>query len=61
MVQHYPEQALWVANLKGFTGCRDVIIHQYARVNNEIVWEAVHLHLPGLRAMVIERKAELGF
>jgi uncharacterized protein with HEPN domain len=61
LVHHFPEQTEWVASLRDFTGFRDVIIHQYAKVNNEIVWEAVHIHLPALRAMVLQRKAELGF
>lgn len=41
-------------------GFRDVLIHQYFRVDLEIVWALVELRAAGLRADVARLLAELG-
>lgn len=41
-------------------GFRDVLIHQYFRVDLEIVWALVELRVAGLRADVARLLAELG-
>lgn len=45
------------ADLAGF---RDVLIHQYFRVDLEIVWALIETRVAGLRADVARLAAELG-
>lgn len=40
-------------------GFRDVLIHDYFRVDPEIVWDVVQNKLPSLKAVILEMLADL--
>jgi len=37
---------------RDIAGMRDIVAHQYDRVDPEIVWDVVHTEIPGLIAML---------
>jgi uncharacterized protein with HEPN domain len=38
---------------------RDILVHDYFRINQNIVWETVEQHLPSLKAEIERILAEL--
>jgi uncharacterized protein with HEPN domain len=40
-------------------GMRDILIHDYFRINQEIVWETVEKHVPALKTEVEQILSEL--
>ncbi len=38
---------------------QDILVHDYFRINHEIVWETVEKHLPAFKQQVVEILAEL--
>ena len=40
-------------------GMRDILVHDYFRINREIVWETVEKHMPALRTEVERILSEL--
>jgi uncharacterized protein with HEPN domain len=37
---------------RNIAGMRDIVAHQYDRVDPEVVWDVVHIEIPGLIAML---------
>ncbi len=50
-----PALAGKIPGLPQAVGCRNVLIHGYASVDHQIVWEVVQLHLPKLEAHLREK------
>jgi uncharacterized protein with HEPN domain len=46
-------------NWKGMAGMRDILAHQYDRVNIQVVWDAVQTDLPELLAQIKSLLGEL--
>ena len=44
---------------KEIIGMRNILVHEYFRIDQETVWTAVELHLPSLERQVREILAEL--
>ena len=40
-------------------GMRNILVHDYFRINQEIVWETVEKHLPALREEIEKLLAQL--
>ena len=40
-------------------GMRNILVHDYFRINQEIVWETVENHLPGLKEQIEQILAQL--
>lgn len=55
-----PGIAARIPDLARAVAMRNVLIHGYARVDNEAVWRTVQHNLPTLRACIAELLAELG-
>jgi uncharacterized protein with HEPN domain len=58
--QAAPTLATRITDLRRAIGMRNVLIHAYRRVDNEIVWQTARLHLPQLRSEAAALLAELG-
>ena len=51
---HYP-QVYW----RGVFGCRNIISHEYANIDYEIIWTVIRKHLPPLKETILLIKEEL--
>ena len=58
MKAQFPGEAEAVGIFMSYVGFQSFLLHEYANVNHEIVWEAVLL-LPELKAKVEQRLGEL--
>jgi uncharacterized protein with HEPN domain len=57
--QTLPDVASRVDHLRGISGFRNVIIHDYFYVDNAKVWSVVHDELPLLKEQVEQWKSEV--
>lgn len=55
-----PERAQSIPDLGRIVAFRNVLIHGYADVDDDLVWEAVQTKLPELRATLAKLLAEYG-
>lgn len=39
---------------KNIVGLRNLVVHEYFRVNPEIIWNTIQEHLPNLKAVILE-------
>lgn len=54
MLRLYPSLAQKITNSKRIIGFRNVLIHGYASVSNEIVWGIVESYLPRLNLEILQ-------
>lgn len=55
-----PEVAAQIPELRRIVGLRNLLIHGYAVVNHELVWQAIHQKLPDLQVAVRLQMSILG-
>jgi uncharacterized protein with HEPN domain len=58
--KNFPDVARRVPDLHDIIGFRNVLIHGYATIDHDRVWEIAQTSLPGLREAVSALLAELG-
>ena len=58
LLRHFPEYRDKITLVSEIVAFRNQIVHGYATVRDDIVWEIVHSYLPKLHNEVVELLAE---
>lgn len=54
------ETATRIPDMRRIVAFRNVLVHGYARLDHDVVWNVIHQHLPGLVGALDALLAELG-
>ena len=49
LAKHDPALAARIPDLRAIVGLRNILVHGYAQIDDERVWNVVHEHVPELR------------
>ncbi len=60
MRRHFPETNSRIDYARSIAGFRNVLVHEYERVKDDVVWEVATVSAPILRQQIDAWLAELG-
>jgi uncharacterized protein with HEPN domain len=43
---------------KAIAGMKDMLVHEYWQVDNEVVWSTIHQSLPPLKVVIVDMLAQ---